>query len=60
VRLLGIGRERVTAQRSIEVAVRESLSKGRLKGNEKLPAKVTLMLGQIDLNVVIDGDIELE
>jgi hypothetical protein len=50
----------VTAQRSIEVAIRESLSKGRLKGNEKLPVKVTLKLDRIDLNVVVDGEIELE
>ncbi len=50
----------VTAQRSIEVTVRESLSKGSLKGNERLPVKITLTLGRADLNVVIDGDIELE
>jgi hypothetical protein len=50
----------VTAQRSIEVAIRESLSTGRLKGNEKLPVKITLTLGRIDLNVVVDGEIELE
>jgi hypothetical protein len=50
----------VTAQRSIDVAIRESLSTGRLKGNEKLPVKITLTLGRIDLNVVVDGDIELE
>jgi Family of unknown function (DUF6494) len=50
----------VTAQRSIEGAIRESLSTGLLKGNEKLPVKVTLTIGRIDLNVVVDGDIELE
>jgi hypothetical protein len=50
----------VTAQRSIDVAIRESLSTGRLKGNEKLPVKITLTLGRIDLNVVVDGEIELE
>ena len=50
----------VTAQRSIEVAIRESLSTGRLKGNEKLPVLVTLTLGPIDLNVIVDGEIELE
>ena len=50
----------ITGQRSIEEAVRTSLSTGRLKGNEKLPAKVTLTLGRADLNVVIEGDIELE
>jgi Family of unknown function (DUF6494) len=50
----------VTAQRSIDVAIRESLSTGRLKGNEKLPVKIALTLGRIDLNVVVDGEIELE
>ena len=50
----------VTAQRSIEVTIRESLSKGRLKGNETLPVKVTLTLDRADLNVVVDGEIELE
>ena len=50
----------VTAQRSIEVAIRESLSTGRLKGSEKLPVQVTLTLGRIDLNIVVDGEIELE
>jgi hypothetical protein len=50
----------VTAQRSIDVAIRESLSTGRLKGNEKLPVTITLTLGRIDLNVVVDGEIELE
>jgi hypothetical protein len=49
----------ITGQRSIEVTVRDSVAKGRLKGNEKLPAKVTLTLGRTDLNVVIDGEIEL-
>jgi hypothetical protein len=50
----------ITGQRSIEVAVRESVSKGRLKGNEKLPVSVTLTLGRTELNIVIDGEIELE
>jgi hypothetical protein len=50
----------ITAQREIENAVREALSKGSLTGKEKLPAKVTLALGQTGLNLIIDGDIELE
>ena len=33
---------------------------GRLKGNEALPAKVTLMVGEVGVNVEIAGDIELE
>jgi Family of unknown function (DUF6494) len=50
----------ITAQREIENAVREALSKGSLTGKEKLPAKVTLALGQTGLNLIVDGDIELE
>ena len=50
----------VTAQREIENTVREALSKGRLTGKEKLPAKITLTLGQTSLHVVIDREIELE
>jgi hypothetical protein len=50
----------ITAQRSIEETIRESLSKGRLKGAEKLPVKVVLTLDRTALSVVVDGDIELE
>ena len=50
----------ITAQREIENAVREALSKGGLTGKEKLPAKVTLALGQTGLNLIVDGEIELE
>lgn len=50
----------ITGQRSIEVTVRELVAAGRLKGDEKLPVSVTLTLGRTDLNIVIDGEIELE
>ena len=50
----------ITAQREIENAVREALSKGSLTGKEKVPARVTLALGQTGLNLIIDGEIELE
>jgi hypothetical protein len=36
----------ITAQREIENAVREALSKGTLTGNETLPAKATITLGR--------------
>jgi hypothetical protein len=49
----------VTSQREIEEAIRAAVSSGRLKGNEKLPAKVKLSVGGIDLSVEIDGSIEL-
>ena len=50
----------ITSQREIEKAVRERIAAGRLKGNEKLPAKMTLSIGGIDLSLVIDGTVELE
>jgi hypothetical protein len=49
----------VTGQRAIEDAVREALAAGRLKGDEKLPAEMTLTLGGTTLKLVIDGEIEL-
>ncbi|HKF64069.1 MAG TPA: DUF6494 family protein [Dongiaceae bacterium] len=49
----------ITGQRAIEDAVREGLAAGRLKGDEKLPAEVTLALGGTTLKLVIDGEIEL-
>jgi hypothetical protein len=49
----------VTSQREIEKAVREAVAKGRLKGTEKLPAKMTLTVGGIDLSYSIEGTVEL-
>jgi hypothetical protein len=50
----------VTSQREIEEAVRRAASAGRLKGNEALTAKVTLVMSGIGLSIEIDGAIELE
>ena len=50
----------VTSQREIEKAVRDAVAQGRLKGNEALPAIMTLKIAQIGLSVEIDGAIELE
>ena len=50
----------VTSQREIEKAVRAAVASGRLKGNEALPAKATVTIGQINLSFAIDGAIELE
>ena len=49
----------VTSQREIEKAVREAVANGRLKGNEALPAKMTLTVGGINLTHTIDDNIEL-
>lgn len=50
----------VTSQREIEKAVRDAVAAGRLKGNESLPAKMTLTVGGLNLTHSIDGSIELE
>ena len=49
----------VTSQREIEKAVRAAIDEGRLKGDEKLDAVVTLKLGGVELTEKIDGRIEL-
>ena len=49
----------VTSQREIENAVHEALKAGRLKGNERLKAKMTLQIDAVALTHVIDGEIEL-
>ncbi len=50
----------ITAQREIEAAVRARLEDGRLKGNERLPASMTLRVEGVELEVTIDGEIALE
>ena len=50
----------VSAQREIEKAVRQGLAEGKLKGNEKFPASVTLDVPGLKLSVRVDGKIELE
>src|SRR5579885_99952 len=50
----------ITSQREIEQAVRQAVSGGRLKGNEALPAKMTLTVDGLGLAVEIEGAIELE
>jgi ribosomal protein L1 len=49
----------VTSQREIEKAVREAIDSGRLKGDETLPAEVTIKVGGVQLTEKIDGKIEL-
>jgi hypothetical protein len=49
----------VTSQREIEKAVREAVASGRLKGSEKLPAKMVLTVGGVELSFTVDGELEL-
>ena len=50
----------ITSQREIEKAVRDAVASGRLKGNEKLPAKMVLTLGGVSLTHEVTDEIELE
>ena len=47
----------VTAQREIEVAVREAAASGKLKGGA-MPAKATFTIGGLSLTFDVDGEVE--
>jgi hypothetical protein len=49
----------ITSQREIEMAVRDAVASGRLKGHEKLPAKMVLTVGGVSLTHEIADEIEL-
>ena len=49
----------ISSQREIEKAVRDALAAGRLKGHEKLPAKMVLTVGGVSLSHEISDEIEL-
>lgn len=49
----------ITAQREIENAVREARARGGMGGTATLPAKAVVTLGGTNLNLVVDGEIEL-
>jgi TATA-box binding protein (TBP) (component of TFIID and TFIIIB) len=49
----------VTAQREIEMAVRNAVAAGQLKGDEKLSALAVITVDGLDLRYEVDGDIEL-
>ena len=49
----------VTAQREIELAVREQLDAGDLQGNETLDATATITVEGLARDVVVTGQISL-
>jgi hypothetical protein len=49
----------VTAQREIELGVRERLDRGELQGGETLPARATVTVEGVDREIVIEGEIRL-
>jgi hypothetical protein len=50
----------VSSQREIEQAVAKGIGDGKLRGNEALPAKMTLRIDALGLDVSFDGEIRLE
>jgi len=50
----------VTSQREIEKAVRQAIADGRLNGGETIKANVKLKVEKLEVDVDIDGAIELE
>jgi hypothetical protein len=50
----------VTSQREIEQAVAKALAANAIRGNELLPAKMTLEIAGLNLKFDIHGDIKLE
>ena len=46
----------ITSQREIEKAVRDAIEAGRLKGNEKLQARMVLTIGGVNLTHEISGE----
>jgi hypothetical protein len=49
----------VTSQREVELAIRNAIASGRLKGDETLAARMVLTVDAVDLTHTIDGDIAL-
>ena len=50
----------VTAQRQIELAVREQLEAGELRGDETLEARAAITVRGLSRDVVVTGAIALE
>ena len=49
----------ITSQREIEMAVRDAVKSGRLKGHEKLPVKMVLTLAGAGLTHEVTDEIDL-
>ena len=50
----------VNSQREIEQAVAKAIAAGAIAGTESFPAKVTLQIAGLELNVNFDGEIRLQ
>jgi len=50
----------ITSQREIEKAVRQRIEAGNLKGNERLPVKITLEAKELGICHTIEDELALE
>jgi hypothetical protein len=49
----------ITAQRDIELGVRELLDEGRLGGDDRLSARATVVVEGLEHEILIEGEIAL-
>lgn len=50
----------VTSQRELEDAVKQALDSGQLQGHEALNVRMTLQVGELKLEHIVDDKIRLE
>ena len=50
----------VNSQLAIEKAVRQAIENGKLKGNERLPAEMKLVVNGLQLDIKFDGELKLD
>jgi predicted transcriptional regulator len=49
----------INSQREIETAVREAIARGDITGNERLRARMELVIDAVSLKTVVEGEIAL-
>ena len=55
LKVVGIG-----SQREIERAVAEAIAGGSIKGSERFPAHMTLVVQGLNIDISFDGEIKLQ
>jgi Family of unknown function (DUF6494) len=50
----------INSQREIEQAAANAIANGTIKGTEAFPAKVTLVVAGLAINVSFDGEVRLQ
>jgi hypothetical protein len=49
----------ITAQREIELGVRDRIESGELEGGERLPARAVVTVEGLEREIVVEGEIAL-